>query len=816
MATDTPFLHWLQGTVNRCKTSTFRRRNKGQIEEVQQLEARSLLTVAFQFNYAGAIGSGAAIGFEDATNGQVRRDALELAGQRLGAQFSETATIVMGVTSSENANSTTLASAGSENIGTPTAGFNGNEVVRTKILTGEDLNDAAVDGTVDVNWGSSWETSANSADVSDTEYDFLATIYHELLHATGWSSSISVDGKDMNDVAPAGQAGAWSYFDQFITDVNGTPIIHGGTLALDATSWNTNKIGGPSPSAGLFFSGTNAKAANGGLPVGLYTPVSWEEGSSVTHLDDENPLLQPLMMAAARDVGPGARNITTLERSVLKDLGYTLNSGTISVTQSGGSTTVSESGSTDSFTVVLTTQPMVNVVLNVSSANTLEVTVNKATLTFTPENWNIVQTVTVTGVSDLVADGTQFTAVTVSVNAATSDDGYDAAANKAVSVSTTDVVPLQRPVLNSVGFSPGVRPTLSWQAVTDATRYEVWFSRVFPSTARVYLDSNVTTRSWTPPADLGSGLYRYWVRAFDAGNLPSPWSNANSFQVRPTVVSPLAGSFANPATFQWNTIPFAASYELFLRTPTGDQMIPNISTTSYTPAAALPTGAIQWWIRATGFPGGANSGWSLAGNANTTPQAVVTGPVSSATTTPNFTWTAVPGSGRYVLYVALANRQGAPLIYLENLHTTSYTPPTPLASGEYRAWVKAIDATTNSLATAFWSRPFSFTVTSVGDSQLPTEDNAATLVSIPKQLSPILAGRPLNQTQPNPGHDVSTESADTAMTTSDTVPHFADVPFIPILPVEILTSRDHTVDALELQILDAVMEQSMLLTAMLD
>lgn len=76
------------------------------------------------------------------------------------------------------------------------------------------------------------------------------------------------------------------------------PVINGNTYALDASSWNTNRIAGPSPSAGLFFNGTNATAANGGLPVGLYTPVAWEEGSSVTHLDDENPLLQPLMMAA--------------------------------------------------------------------------------------------------------------------------------------------------------------------------------------------------------------------------------------------------------------------------------------------------------------------------------------------------------------------------------------------------------------------------------------------------------------------------------------------------------------------------------------
>lgn len=96
----------------------------------------------------------------------MRRDALELAGQRLGAQFSETATIIMGVTSSEDANSTELASAGSEYADTLADGFDANEVVRTKILTGTDLNGANADGTVNVNWGHNWENERKRSGTS--------------------------------------------------------------------------------------------------------------------------------------------------------------------------------------------------------------------------------------------------------------------------------------------------------------------------------------------------------------------------------------------------------------------------------------------------------------------------------------------------------------------------------------------------------------------------------------------------------------------------------------------------------------------------
>ena len=59
--------------------------------------------------------------------------------------------------------------------------------------------------------------------------------------------------------------------------------------------------------------------------------------------------------------------------------------------ESGGSTSVSESGTTDTLTVVLDSQPDSNVVLTVASGDTDEATVDKSTLTFTPVTWNAVQ-----------------------------------------------------------------------------------------------------------------------------------------------------------------------------------------------------------------------------------------------------------------------------------------------------------------------------------------------------------------------------------------------------------------------------------------
>ena len=86
---------------------------------------------------------------------------------------------------------------------------------------------------------------------------------------------------------------------------------------------------------------------------------------------------------------------------------------------------VSENGTTDNFTVMLTSQPSSNTVLQISSDNTSEVTVSPDNLTFTNSNWNTPQTVTLTGVDDNLSDGNTTIQVLVRVdNASTADNRY--------------------------------------------------------------------------------------------------------------------------------------------------------------------------------------------------------------------------------------------------------------------------------------------------------------------------------------------------------------------------------------------------------
>ena len=108
----------------------------------------------------------------------------------------------------------------------------------------------------------------------------------------------------------------------------------------------------------------------------------------------------------------------------------------ISVTPISGLTTT-ESGGTATFSVVLNIAPTADVLIGVNSNNTNEGTVNVSNLTFTAANWNIAQTVTVSGVDDLLIDGNQTYSI-VLASATSSDANYNGLNPNDVTVVNND------------------------------------------------------------------------------------------------------------------------------------------------------------------------------------------------------------------------------------------------------------------------------------------------------------------------------------------------------------------------------------------
>ncbi|MBE9070515.1 DUF4114 domain-containing protein, partial [Leptolyngbya cf. ectocarpi LEGE 11479] len=99
---------------------------------------------------------------------------------------------------------------------------------------------------------------------------------------------------------------------------------------------------------------------------------------------------------------------------------------------------VSEAGATDVFNITLTAAPLSDVVLTVASDNTDEAIVEPASVTLNSTNWDTGVDVAVTGVDDTAVDGDQTSTLTISVDAANSDDNFDSLSDQTLSITTTD------------------------------------------------------------------------------------------------------------------------------------------------------------------------------------------------------------------------------------------------------------------------------------------------------------------------------------------------------------------------------------------
>ncbi len=66
-------------------------------------------------------------------------------------------------------------------------------------------------------------------------------------------------------------------------------------------------------------------------------------------------------------------------------------------------------------------------------------------------------------------------------------------------------------------------PTLTWTAVTDAARHELWVSRL-DGGGVVINETQLTGTSYTPLSNLVPRAYRAWVRAVSSTGQVGPWS----------------------------------------------------------------------------------------------------------------------------------------------------------------------------------------------------------------------------------------------------------------------------------------------------
>jgi hypothetical protein len=168
-----------------------------------------------------------------------------------------------------------------------------------------------------------------------------------------------------------------------------------------------------------------------------FTPTNWNGVQTVfvTGVNDNlaDGAQSYSIVFTATTGGDGAYNAITPTNVTLTNTDD--DSAGINVSVISGKT--SEAGAQATFTVNLNSQPTADVTVNFHSNDLSEGTLDKTSLTFTPVNWNGLQTVTVTGVNDNLADGEQPYAIGFTSTAST-DGAYAAITPGNVAVANTD------------------------------------------------------------------------------------------------------------------------------------------------------------------------------------------------------------------------------------------------------------------------------------------------------------------------------------------------------------------------------------------
>ena len=163
----------------------------------------------------------------------------------------------------------------------------------------------------------------------------------------------------------------------------------------------------------------------------------------------------------------------------------------------------------------------------------------------------------------------------------------------------------------------------------------------------------------------------------------------------------------------WTPVSGAVSYDVWIRnqsTNVSPVILTTVSGTSYTPNVDLGIGKFNVWVRSTNAAG-KKSAWTPQYNfqINT---AVTLQPLDRQQNTarPTIHWDPLPGAVRYDLWIDNLTTSERQYVRLTNITGTSWTSPTDMPLGVYRAWVGAISSTGQ---LSPWSIPVNFAIISL-------------------------------------------------------------------------------------------------------
>ena len=270
--------------------------------------------------------------------------------------------------------------------------------------------------------------------------------------------------------------------------------------------------------------------------------------------------------------------------------------------------------------------------------------------------------------------------------------------------------PLTAPSVTGGNDSQG-RPTLKWNAVTGAAKYEVYRARSMNGDYIKY--STVTGTSYTNTSYIENGnTYYYKVRALDANGTAGAWSSVVSVTYKQTLPAPTVtggNDTQGRPTLKWKAVSGAAKYEVYrARSKDGDYIkYSTVTGTSYTNTSYIENGNTYYYkVRALKSDGTAGA-WSSIVSVTykqTLSAPTVTGGNDSQGR-PTLKWKAVTGaakyevyrarsrSGEYIKYSTVTGTSYTNTSYIENGNTYYYKVRALKSDGTAGAWSSIVSVT---------------------------------------------------------------------------------------------------------------------------
>jgi hypothetical protein len=180
-------------------------------------------------------------------------------------------------------------------------------------ISGRKLNDDLQgDITLAVNSSINWYLGTDGK-TPVQKYDLVTVVIHEICHGLGFFDSFNTDGTfgwyGVNSIP--------MIYDTFVEDLTGNKLTDTLKYTDYSADLNYQLTGGP-----LYFNGPLLKKYTDGSRAKLYTPVTWDAGSSISHLDELATLRENSLMTPFIDLGEAIHDPGKYTFSILGDLGW--------------------------------------------------------------------------------------------------------------------------------------------------------------------------------------------------------------------------------------------------------------------------------------------------------------------------------------------------------------------------------------------------------------------------------------------------------------------------------------------------------------